>query len=578
MLDEQILKRRKEEMTKKAIREGGFYGRNGTWNSLITFSGDKHLYRERVETIIVRDGKEVFVKKKPSGEYFLPGGSTEKDLSHEEQAINECKEEARINIKNIENTGITYKEHHEPPNWAKKESDIEWNGTYTEVYVAEYESMYKGKIDEVDKDPFILSGKFYSTKECFKFFRKEHREALLWFLKKLNEKNEEEVTESYISNYFKNKKLLKKISSSPDIEKGAVEQMISILKKEYSSLSAKSKIQRERKKEDVKNIFHPILTFDFSDGCTITIAICFDDSEFSDGVAINTESYGNMVVVYPKFFKAKKEDQIFVLLHEIGHIRLDHLSYRNTSKNIFGKDMYEENRIKRMQQGKCIYPEINADLYAVLNGASMYTILNSLYNKDMDDTYDYRLTNAELANRYTNVFKKYNNLRKYQEESKSFDSYDISCLAIYEMVYENVNIKDMSKKDKTRLYNLLYELCIHNVIKNDTYVKESDNKYLSIKKSGDSELIYEAYIDKITSHANAYNSIEPEKPSDIAPKNIHKKISNLINEKASYKRIFESSLSKVYEKMTLNHVLYESKNDNGGSDNKTYNLIKSYFD
>ena len=44
-----------------------------------------------------------------------------------DQAVNECREEARINVRNIESTGITYKETHEPPDWAKKESEVEWN-------------------------------------------------------------------------------------------------------------------------------------------------------------------------------------------------------------------------------------------------------------------------------------------------------------------------------------------------------------------------------------------------------------------------------------------------------------------
>ena len=33
--------------------------------------------------------------------YRLPGGSTEKGLTLEAQAINECNEESKLNIKNI---------------------------------------------------------------------------------------------------------------------------------------------------------------------------------------------------------------------------------------------------------------------------------------------------------------------------------------------------------------------------------------------------------------------------------------------------------------------------------------------
>ena len=110
---------KKQQMKEEAIRNRGFYGNNGVWNSIITFPNDDKLYRERVETIVVRNGKEVFLKKKPNGEYFLPGGSTEKDLPDINQAINECKEEARINVGRIESTGISYKEKHEVPSWTK---------------------------------------------------------------------------------------------------------------------------------------------------------------------------------------------------------------------------------------------------------------------------------------------------------------------------------------------------------------------------------------------------------------------------------------------------------------------------
>ena len=571
MTEEQLLKRRKSESLQKAIRDGGFYGRSGVWNSIKTFPNDNHIYRERVETIIVRDGKEVFVKKKPSGEYFLPGGSTEKDCSHMDQAVNECREEARINVRNIESTGITYKETHEPPDWAKKESEVEWNATYTEIYVAEYDSMYKGKIDSCDKDPFILSGKFYSTKECFKFFRKEHREALLWFLKNFNEKDEP-ITESYVSNYFKNKRLLKKISSSPEVERSTVEQIISILKKEYSTLSSKSKIQRERKRKDVGEIFHPVLNLDFPDGCTITIAICFDDSSITDGMAIHTDSYGNIVVVYPNFFKEKKEDQIFTLLHEIGHVRLDHLSMKNTPRTLTGHDRMEELRSKQMRKGKCIYPEINADLYAVLNGAYMYTILNASIRQDSDEQYDYRFTNAELANRYSNVFKKYNSLRKYNESESGFDDYDISCLAIYEMVYENPKLTKESENNKNKLYNLIYECCIHNGIKDDEYVKESDEKY-RLSKNKEEEIVSEASANRVEAHAKAYNQLVKEKTSIPCPKNIHKKVANLIKEKTSYRNIFEKNMESIYNKFMMNHIIYE--NTDPASEN-LYQLLKIY--
>lgn len=579
-MSDQLTRKQKREIQEKAIRDGGFYGSNGVWNAIITFPGDRNVYRERVETIIVRNGKEVFLKKKPNGDYWLPGGSTEKNLTHMEQAINECREEARINVRKIESTGLTYKEYHKTPEWAKKECNVEWNGTFTEIYIAEYDSMYKGKIDDVDKDPFILSGKFYPTSECFKIFRKEHREALLWYLKNYKVKEESTVTESYISNYFKNKKLLKKISNSPEITKNAIDQAITVLKKEYNEMSSKSKIQRERKSKDVENIFHPILSIDFPDGCTVTVAICFDDSSFTDGIAINTEEYGNIVVVYPKFFKTKKEDQIFTLLHEIGHVRLEHLTYRNISKNIFGKDNSTDLRIKQMTKGRCVYPEINADLYAILNGASMYAILNASIKQDSDETYNYRFTNAELANRYTNVFKRYNSLRKYDEDTKNVDSYDIACLALYEMVYENSKIEKQPHSVKNKLYNLFYELCIHNVIRDDDNVKETDWYYKTVKENkSDNDVVYEAFLNRVSAHANAYNNVNKISKEISCPKNIHKKLFNIINEKSSYSEMFDRTIESVYNKFKNSFVLYEcyDKKPSQSFEN-VFKLLKIYYE
>lgn len=474
MENEQVAKRRKKEMREKAIREGGFYGRNGTWNSIITFPGDNRIYRERVETIVIKDGKFVFVKKKPDGEYFLPGGSTEKDISHMDQAINECQEEAHINVRNIQYTGITYKDQHETPSWVKKDCEVEWDATFTEVYVAEYDATYKGPVDKVDEDPFIRSGKFYPTKDCFKFFRKEHRDALLWYLKSIRQ-DDETITESYIGNYFKNKKLLKKISHNPEIERSAVDQIISVLKKEYSRLNATSKIQRERKRSDVSTIFHPVLTFDFSDGNTVTISICFDDSEFSEGVAIHSDKFGDMVVVYPVFFKSTKEDQIFTILHEFGHIRLRHLERWNIKTDLYGNDKTLEYRQRLMSKGRVMYPEVNADLYAILNGATMYSILNTTVSKDTDEQYDYRFTNQELANRYSQVFKKYGKLQGFAESE--FSKYDIACLAIYEMVYMNDTIDYLTESEKDELYSILFEYGINNKIKDSNAVQNIEKEY-----------------------------------------------------------------------------------------------------
>lgn len=199
---------------KEAVRNGGFYDKHGVWNAIKILPSDTRIYRNRVETIIVKNNKEVFVKKKPNGEYFLPGGSKERDIPDIEQAANECREEARINVRNIESTGITLKNVNKP---SKDDEKFIWTGALSDIYVAEYDSLFKGAIEKVDKDPFILSGKFYPVKQCLKFFKDEHREALIWFLKNHVGQNEV-ITESVYADTV-DKFVYQKIKSPEDLLK-----------------------------------------------------------------------------------------------------------------------------------------------------------------------------------------------------------------------------------------------------------------------------------------------------------------------------------------------------------------------
>ena len=191
----------KKKLLKPYLIDGGFYGNDNKWNALVSFPFDPNVYRDRVETIIIRDQKEVFVKKAVNGEYRLPGGSKDKDVSDIDQAMNECMEEARINVRNIKNSGYKYKE--------MKMNDLDtyvsnpklhWNAGITTIYVAEYDSLYTGRIEESDKDPFILSGRFYSIIECLGFFRKAHRDALTWYLQQIKNRNEFHFIKKYSDN------------------------------------------------------------------------------------------------------------------------------------------------------------------------------------------------------------------------------------------------------------------------------------------------------------------------------------------------------------------------------------------
>ena len=179
----------KRAYLEEAIRNGGFYGdamrdMSGVrWNSIMVFDSDDHIYRGRVETLIIRDKKEVFLKFYPKDQqkdgcaYCIPGGSMEKDVDPMSQAVNECNEEALIKVSNIRSTGLTYKEHREPPKWCLSQP-INWNGYYNEVYVADYDGPYRKKVEKADLDKFTASGHFYPIRDVFKVLKPVHQEAL----------------------------------------------------------------------------------------------------------------------------------------------------------------------------------------------------------------------------------------------------------------------------------------------------------------------------------------------------------------------------------------------------------------
>jgi hypothetical protein len=221
--------------------------------------------------------------------------------------------------------------------------------------------------------------------------------------------------ESYLLNYFFNKVKLARISSNPEIGRKNMLALIKILKKNYIKLGKTDRVKKVRKSKDVGCYLYPAASFTFPDKMEVTVYICFDDSSFTPGAASYNKEIGYHIIVYPGFFTDTEDQAIFTLLHEFGHIRLGHCRGYNAHRNIFGKEDYSEHRVRTMAKGEVIYPESNADLYAVLNGADMYAILGMYTPMDHDDKYDYRYSNAEAAARYKDVFKRYGKLRGFRE-------------------------------------------------------------------------------------------------------------------------------------------------------------------
>ena len=237
------------------------------------------------------------------------------------------------------------------------------------------------------------------------------------------------------------------------------------------------KIKKLKRTSEVSTCFFPCCQYTFPDNRTITFAISFDDKEYSEGAAVNTEKFGDVVVVYPCFFKAKGETMIFILLHEIGHIRLKHTDPSNTKLDIFGKISIDNYRARKMRKGRAMYTEINADLYAVLNGGSMYEIIGLADHKDFDAKWEYRFTTAELSSRYVEVFRKYLKLSKGNLPHVLESKFEILDDVIERTIFENNNLYFLSESEKCELSEILYEYVINTKIKNDEKSQNLVKKY-----------------------------------------------------------------------------------------------------
>lgn len=149
-------------------------------------------YRPRVETLVVKDGRYVYMAiaddidaypiDKRNHKYSIPGGSVDADSTKIQQAEAETNEEALISIKNTYPTGISYYELYDPGFLLKGgDMPIEYVGSFSDVFCAMYEGPYdKSKVEEKDLDDYMANhGKFHDITQIAKYLRKEHIHALL---------------------------------------------------------------------------------------------------------------------------------------------------------------------------------------------------------------------------------------------------------------------------------------------------------------------------------------------------------------------------------------------------------------
>lgn len=169
-----------KSMTKeKAIAQGGYYNTDGDWNNVLTLDDyPGKIFRGRVEVLVLKDGK-LFMYLKENGRYRIPGGGFDKGVLNIDQAFIETKEEAKLIISNIRYTGVTYTYLYDDK-WGNSPNAILYDGSHTEVYIADYKGEYEGYIRKGLSDMELTNkGKFYDIDEVKDILKEPHKQALM---------------------------------------------------------------------------------------------------------------------------------------------------------------------------------------------------------------------------------------------------------------------------------------------------------------------------------------------------------------------------------------------------------------
>lgn len=161
----------------KFIRYGGYYDVNNNWNSIVMVEGYPNMiFRGRVEVFLFKDNK-VYIDIAPN-RYRIPGGSFDINRSNYSQVYNELKEETKILSKNIFYTGISYVTLFDRMDSPSKRV-MTWNGTYNEIYLAEYSKPYTGYVKSTLFDSNMHNnGDFHSLVDILPILKPEHLTAL----------------------------------------------------------------------------------------------------------------------------------------------------------------------------------------------------------------------------------------------------------------------------------------------------------------------------------------------------------------------------------------------------------------
>lgn len=150
-------------------RRYGIYADDGSYNACIMLKGFDKPFRGRSSMIIVRSNHnnyEVLARwNESSNEYDFPGGGWNKDEDPKQTAIREAQEEVKINVTNVKYGTHRYSYSNDAQQWVKDhvKEPYWWYGYYTEEFIGTYDSQFKGKIDEGDKDSLLYTSSWYDV-------------------------------------------------------------------------------------------------------------------------------------------------------------------------------------------------------------------------------------------------------------------------------------------------------------------------------------------------------------------------------------------------------------------------------
>ena len=213
---------------RKILTKDFFYDENKIPNCIVTIQGyPRHKFRGKSELIVFK-GNKIFCEEKKNVCKF-PGGGWDPNESSEMAAIREAQEEALMNVKNVHYVGTYINIPEKMSSWMIENipEGQRWQGYYVDVYVGEYDSEFKGIVNDEDKDDIAKNGKFVTPNSVWKKLNAVEKQGILQNLNAeslgaLEESfmKDEKIEDNLFTEYVRNRaKLPDEVFGIPEVRK-----------------------------------------------------------------------------------------------------------------------------------------------------------------------------------------------------------------------------------------------------------------------------------------------------------------------------------------------------------------------